>query len=74
MFAVHKKGRLAERLGRALQKLVRRFESAIDLHKKVPVYWRGLFIYTRGMPNSKATRSLLHHPLQRLWPAMYRHI
>jgi hypothetical protein len=35
MFATPKKGRVAERLGRGLQNLVQRFDSALDLRKSL---------------------------------------
>ena len=34
---------MAEWLGRALQKLLQRFESARDLQKITPLYWRGFY-------------------------------
>lgn len=51
IFALHLNGRVAERLGRALQKLVQRFESVHDLSKKdAPetaasfLFWRIIFM------------------------------
>ena len=51
------KGRLAEWLGKALQKLVRRFESATDLsfHFKTTIFTRPTFTWLGLFPQKKVT-------------------
>ena len=50
--AQNTQGRVAEWLGRALQKLLQRFESALDLHYQSPFLLRNLLRPCRFLPPS----------------------
>ncbi len=56
------KGRVAERLGRGLQNLVQRFESARDLYNSIPI-WGAFFVLTHITDPSHKSSHFSHSQL-----------
>jgi hypothetical protein len=64
-------GRVAERLGRGLQNLLQRFESARDLNlKKIPLK-RDFFIFTKQRERSSHSQEEIKRPPGRKYSAKH---